>query len=205
MSDERDTTHAGGEKDLLTELEAEVADTLAEDRPPSGGPAYQVVGALVALVFGLGGAALSLGYGLGSLRRPGPGLWPFVVSVLITALAVALLVVGRRLTDSELFTRSSLLPVVGVLTFLALGALMPVMGFEIPSVLLCMVWLRFLGGESWRSTVLVRGHSGGLLLPVPLRAAHPAAAPALRRDPWTSTPSSTASASSRSPATCSTA
>jgi len=30
-----------------------------------------------------------------------------------------------------------------------------VVGFEIPSLLLCAVWLRFLGGESWRSTVAV--------------------------------------------------
>ena len=31
---------------------------------------------------------------------------------------------------------------------------MPVIGFEIPSLLLCVVWLRFLGGESWRSTII---------------------------------------------------
>lgn len=159
MSDERTTqtagTSAAGERDILTELEAEVAESLAEEQAPPGGPAYQVAGALVALVVGLGGAALSAGYGLGSLRKPGPGLWPFVVSLLIAALAVALLAVGRRLEDSEVFTRASVLPAVGVVTFLALGALMPLVGFEIPSLLLCVVWLRFLGGESWRSTVVV--------------------------------------------------
>ena len=157
MSDERTTPTAApaDERDILTELEAEVAESLAEEQAPPGGPAYQVVGALVALVIGLGGAALALGYGLGSLRKPGPGLWPFVVSVLIAALAVALLMVGRRLQDSEKFTRASVLPAVGVVTFLVLGALMPVVGFEIPSLLLCAVWLRFLGGESWRSTVVI--------------------------------------------------
>ena len=55
------------------------------------------------------GACLAYGYGLGSLRRPGPGLWPFAVSVLIVVLAVVLLVVGRHLDDAEKFTRSSLL------------------------------------------------------------------------------------------------
>ena len=28
-------------------------------------------------------------------------------------------------------------------------------GFEIPSLLLCAIWLRFLGGETWRSTVVI--------------------------------------------------
>lgn len=155
MSDERTAPHREHAADILEEIEAEVAETLAEERPPAGGPAYQVVGALVALAVGVGGVVLSLGYGLGSLRSPGPGLWPFAISAVITGLALAVLVVGRRLDDSEAFTRSSVLPVVGVLTFLALGLLMPVIGFEIPSLLLCVIWLRFLGGETWRSTIVV--------------------------------------------------
>lgn len=150
-----DRQPAAAEADVLAELEAEVAKDLAEDRPPAGGQAYQVIGALVAVVVGVGGAVLAYGYGLGSLRRPGPGLWPFVVSAVIVALALALLVVGRRLDDAEAFTRSSLLPVVGLVTFVGIGALMPVIGFEIPSLALCVIWLRFLGGETWRSTVVV--------------------------------------------------
>jgi hypothetical protein len=142
-------------RDILAELEHEVAHELEEDRPPAGGPAYQVVGALVGIVLGVCGAVLAAGYGLGSLHEPGPGLWPFVVSVLIAGLSVILLVVGRGLTDSESFTRSSILPVVGAITFVAFGLLMPLTGFEIPAVLLCVVWLKFLGGESWRNTVVI--------------------------------------------------
>lgn len=141
--------------DILEQIQAEVFESLEEERPPAGGLAYQIVGAGVALLVGLVGAAMSVGFGLGSLRSPGPGLWPFAVSLLITVLAVLLLVTCRQLTDSERFTRASLLPVAGLVTFVALGALMPVIGFEIPSLLLCVVWLRFLGGESWRSTVAV--------------------------------------------------
>ncbi|MDF1605122.1 tripartite tricarboxylate transporter TctB family protein [Nocardioides sp. YIM 152315] len=155
MSDERAPRPESGEPDILAELQAEVAEELAEERPPAGGPAYQVVGALVTLAVGVGGTVLSYGYGLGTLRKPGAGMWPFVVSLLITALSLALLVGGRQLADSERFTRSSLLPAIGILTFLGLGALMPAVGFEIPSLLLCVIWLRFLGGETWRSTILV--------------------------------------------------
>ncbi|MFC7492657.1 MULTISPECIES: tripartite tricarboxylate transporter TctB family protein [unclassified Nocardioides] len=155
MSDERAPRPESGEPDILAELRAEVAHDLAEDRPPAGGPAYQVVGALVALAIGVIGMVLSYGYGLGSLRRPEAGMWPFVISVVICVLSAALLVGGRQLTDSEKFTRASVLPLVGVVTFAGLGVLMPVIGFEIPSLLLCVIWLRFLGGESWRSTIAV--------------------------------------------------
>jgi putative tricarboxylic transport membrane protein len=148
-------TRPADEPDILAELQAEVERDLAEERPPAGGPAYQVVAALVVLALGLGAAWLSYGYGLGSRRRPGPGLWPFVVSVLIVVLAVVLLVVGRDLDDAEKFTRASLLVLVGAATFVGLGLLLPTIGFEIPAVLLGIVWLRFLGGESWRSTIVI--------------------------------------------------
>jgi hypothetical protein len=142
-------------RDILAELEEEVAHELEEERPPAGGPTYQVVGALVGIVLGVCGAVLAAGYGLGSLHEPGPGLWPFVVSVLIAGLSAILLVVGRGLTDSEAFTRSSVLPVVGAITFVAFGLMMPLTGFEIPAVLLCVVWLKFLGGEIWRNTIVI--------------------------------------------------
>lgn len=156
MTDRRGTATAPeGEVDILDELQAEVAHELDEDRPPTGGPAYQVVGAVVALVFGVAAAVMAYGYGLGSLREPGPGLWPFVVGVVIAALSVALLVVGRGLTDSEAFTRSSLQVLIGAATFVVLAFLMPVIGFEVPTLALSIVWLRFLGGETWRNTLVI--------------------------------------------------
>jgi hypothetical protein len=141
--------------DVLVEIEAEVAHELQEERPPAGGPGYQLAGALIGLAIGLGGAVLAYGYGLGSLREPGPGLWPFVVSVLIASLSALLMVVGRTLGDAEKFTRSSTLVAIGAATFAGFGVLMPLIGFEIPAVVLCVIWLRFLGGESWRSTIVI--------------------------------------------------
>lgn len=142
-------------RDILAEIEAEVAHELEEDRPPQGGPLYQTVGALVGIAIGLGGAVLAWGYGLGSPAEPGPGLWPFLVSVVIAVLSAILLVVGRGLGDSEAFTRSSWLPVAGIVTFVAFGLLLPLTGFEIPALVLSVIWLRFLGGESWRNTAVI--------------------------------------------------
>ena len=39
-------TRTADEPDILAELQAEVARDLAEERPPAGGPAYQVIPAL---------------------------------------------------------------------------------------------------------------------------------------------------------------
>ena len=150
-----DPHEAGRRDDILGELEAEVVHELEEHCPPAGGPAYQVVPVLVALAIGTAGAILSYGDGLGTLRRPGAGLWPFAVSALIVVLSLVLLAVGRHLQDSEKLTRTSLLVLAGLATFVGLGLLIPAIGFELPALALCVVWLRFLGGESWRSTAVV--------------------------------------------------
>ncbi|CAN5486207.1 tripartite tricarboxylate transporter TctB family protein [soil metagenome] len=142
-------------RDVLAELESEVAHELEEERPPAGGPGYQIVVGLIGLGLGTGAAILSSVYGLGSLREPGPGTWPFIVAILIAALSALLLVVGRNLQDTEKFSHTSLLPATGAVTFIAFGLLMPVTGFELPALALCVIWLRFLGRESWRNTIVI--------------------------------------------------
>jgi hypothetical protein len=142
-------------RDILAEIEAEVAADLEEERPDRGGPCYQTIAALTGIVIGVGGAVMAYSYGLGTLHKPGPGLWPFVVSVVIAVLSVLLLVVGRGLDDAEAFTRSSVLAIVGAVTFVAFGLLLPFTGFEIPALVLCVIWLRFLGGENWRNTLVI--------------------------------------------------
>ena len=44
---------------------------------------------------------------------------------------------------------------IGAVTFVAFGLMLPLTGFEIPAVLLCVIWLKFLGGESWRNTIVI--------------------------------------------------
>ncbi|TCO44522.1 tripartite tricarboxylate transporter TctB family protein [Kribbella antiqua] len=128
---------------------------LAEDRPPHAGPWSQLGAAVVTGLIGVAGVVGSLGLGLGRLTAPGPGLWPFVVSVVITTLSVVLALTGRRGTDTEKFSRASVMTAIAVLTLVLLALLLPLIGFEIPSLLLTFVWLRFLGKESWRSSIAI--------------------------------------------------
>ncbi|TDO52565.1 tripartite tricarboxylate transporter TctB family protein [Kribbella sp. VKM Ac-2527] len=126
-----------------------------EERPPPAGAWSQLTAALVAALLGVAGLIGSWRLGLGRLTEPGPGLWPFVISVVITLLSVVLAIIGRQALDSERFNRASLLVVVAVVTLVLLAVAMPLIGFEIPSLLLTFVWLRFLGKESWRSSIVI--------------------------------------------------
>ncbi|SDN75138.1 tripartite tricarboxylate transporter TctB family protein [Geodermatophilus sp. DSM 45219] len=144
----------------LEEAIHRVEEAEHEGRPPAAGTPSNLVTAVV--VIALGGAALAgaVGLGLGTAAEPGSGTWPMLVAVVTVLIGVALVAVARRAHDSERFTRSSLLVLVGLATMVVFVALLPVIGFEIPAALLCFVWLRFLGAESWRLSL---GLSVGLV------------------------------------------
>ncbi|BCW17637.1 tripartite tricarboxylate transporter TctB family protein [Pseudarthrobacter enclensis] len=126
-----------------------------EEKPPAAGPLANVASSLVVLGLGVGALILSVAMGLGTLSAPQPGLWPFMASCVMVVLAVCQLTLGRRNRDAEKFTRMSVAALTGLATLAAMVALMPVIGFEIPALVLCIIWMKFLGGETWRSTLLV--------------------------------------------------
>jgi putative tricarboxylic transport membrane protein len=151
MSGDHAPDHAS---DQVLDQAALVAE-LAEDRPPHAGPWSQVGAAVCTGLIGVAGLAGSLLLGRGSLTAPGPGLWPFAISVVIATLSVVLLLTGRGATDTEQFSRASMATAIAVVTMVLLAFAMPLIGFEIPALLLMFVWLRLLGKESWRSSVVV--------------------------------------------------
>jgi hypothetical protein len=129
--------------------------TEPDDRPPASGPVANLVIALVVVV--LGGAALagSLRLGTGSLSAPAPGTWPAVVGAALIILGIVLALRVRRTIDAERFTSTGLLVLAAVASMAIFVALVGVIGFEIPAALLAFVWLRFLGHESWRTSVVI--------------------------------------------------
>ena len=142
--------------DVLDELTPEqLAAQWEEEKPPAAGPLASMASSLVVLGVGIGAIILSVAMGLGTPASPQPGLWPFIISCVMVALGLFQLVLGRHNRDAEKFTRMSLAPLTGLVTLAAMVALMPLIGFEIPALILCIIWMRFLGGETWRSTLLV--------------------------------------------------
>ncbi|GAA3290208.1 tripartite tricarboxylate transporter TctB family protein [Arthrobacter citreus] len=163
MKQDPDTTgpipgrEPAGADSLLTD-DALTPDELAArweaDAPPSAGGLANTISALVAAALGATGMVISLNLGLGAPSQPQPGMWPFIVSLVVLVLALVQVVAGRGGGDGEKFSRYSLYTLFGFLTLVGLAVLMPVIGFEIPSLLLSLVWMKFLGGETWRSAVL---------------------------------------------------
>jgi hypothetical protein len=143
-------------EDVLDDLTPEqLAAQWEEEKPPAAGALANAASSLVVLAVGIGAAALSLAMGLGTPATPQPGLWPFIISCVMVSLGLFQLIAGRHNRDAEKFTRMSTAPLTGLVTLAAMVALMPLIGFELPALVLCIIWMRFLGGETWRSTLVV--------------------------------------------------
>ncbi|TFD12397.1 tripartite tricarboxylate transporter TctB family protein [Cryobacterium sp. TMT1-2-2] len=91
---------------------------------------------------------------LGELTNPGPGLWPFVVSIAVTVTAAILTMVPD--TEAyEKWTRLTTLLVGGVLSLVVFILLFTAIGFVVPAFLLLLLWLRVFGEESWRLALVL--------------------------------------------------
>ncbi|WP_436852332.1 tripartite tricarboxylate transporter TctB family protein [Nocardiopsis dassonvillei] len=133
----------------------ETAPDPEEEEPPKPlGPWANTAVALTVIALGAAGIAGSWALGPGTPADPGSGTWPLLVSAAIAALGVVLLGLARRTDDTEVFSASSWKVLAGVATMVGFVAVVGVIGFEIPSALLAFVWLRFLGGESWRLSAI---------------------------------------------------
>jgi len=126
----------------------------AEHRPPPAGPVTNLVVALLGVALGAAALVGSLGLGAGTAGSPDTGTWPLLISVALVVLGIGLAFTARSTSDAERFSGSSWLVLAGLVTMVVFVALISVIGFEIPAALLAFVWLRFLGHESWRSSII---------------------------------------------------
>jgi putative tricarboxylic transport membrane protein len=117
---------------------------------------------LLLLALGVGALLMARDMGLGELTAPGPGLWPAIVSGLLTATAAALLFLDP-IEDYEPWTSGTARIVAGLAGLALFVLLFELIGFVIPAFLLLTAWLRFFGGESWRMA-LVLAAAGSLVL-----------------------------------------
>lgn len=89
---------------------------------------------------------------LGELNSPGPGLWPFIVSVAVTIAAVALVLFPDAAVP-ESWTRRTAAIAGGVGSLCVFVVLFEAIGFLVPAFLMLLLWLRVFGREPWRWTV----------------------------------------------------
>lgn len=94
---------------------------------------------------------VSLRYGFGALRRPGPGLYPFFVSLIIISSSIILLILGLKSKSSgPLFTKSGLKTfLLMVITFCLWIITMPVLGYVIVTFAVAFAFCKIMKLEGW--------------------------------------------------------
>ncbi|MEV0722613.1 tripartite tricarboxylate transporter TctB family protein [Micromonospora purpureochromogenes] len=148
----------GGERPFeelnLSEAIHRVEEAEHEGRPPAAGPLSNVLTAAAVVALGIAALLGSARLGLGTARSPESGTWPLVVSAALVVLGLGLLATARRTRDAERFSKASWLVLAGLGSMVVFVAVIETIGFEIPAGLLAFVWLRFLGREGWRTSVV---------------------------------------------------
>ena len=138
----------------LEEAIHRVEEAEHEGRPPAAGPLNNVLTAAAVVALGIAVLVGSARLGLGTVRSPESGTWPLLVSAALVVLGLGLIAAARRTTDAERFSGASWLVLAGLATMVVFVAVIQIIGFEIPATLLTFVWLRFLGRESWRTSIV---------------------------------------------------
>ena len=133
-------------EELVAQWEAE--------KPPAAGRANNLAAAVVVIGIGVFALVQALGQGIGSPASPGAGTWPFVIAIVFIVLGIALAAVSGRTKDAEKFSHASWAVLIGLATMVGFGLVIGLIGFEIPGVLLTFAWLKLLGRESWRTSII---------------------------------------------------
>ncbi|WP_341413602.1 tripartite tricarboxylate transporter TctB family protein [Paenibacillus filicis] len=112
------------------------------------------LGSIAALLAGLLFAYYSYDLSLGQLSSPGPGLWPFLLASLLVLLSLIHLIREKLTEDYEGFTKLARFVGYGAVSLVVFTLLFERIGFTLPAVALLVYWLRFLGKETWKSTLI---------------------------------------------------
>lgn len=135
-------------------------------------PSRRAVAIVITYVIATATAVFSYKLGLGSLRSPGSGLWPMLISLGLLGTATASLFApepddGVAPDDDEYATadgdddavvarpRGVIDLAVAVSSLLVFIVAFNRLGMVLPTFALLLLWLRFLGREAWRQATAV--------------------------------------------------
>lgn len=111
------------------------------------------------LVLGIAIVGVSLGYGFGSLARPGPGLYPACLGVAIAIAAFFILISNLRLAPNKLRLDGQ-----GVTTLVLMTAAfclwivaMPLLGYVVVTLLAALAFCKIMRLEGWWKPLAVSG------------------------------------------------
>lgn len=111
----------------------------------------------VLMVLGVAIIGISLAYGFGTFKRPGPGLYPFFIGISIFVFSIALLIWKLRSQKSE-----PLLDREEIKTFLFMTAtfclwiiVMAFLGYVVVTLLATFAFCKIMKLEGWRKPLAV--------------------------------------------------
>lgn len=112
------------------------------------------------LVLGFVIAIVSFGYGFGSLRQPGQGLYPFFIGVAITIFSLFILISEfRSETGKPLLDKQDVKTLIFMtLTFCLWVVAMPLLGYVIVTLLGTYALCKIMKLEGWWKPLAVSAH-----------------------------------------------
>lgn len=113
----------------------------------------------VLLVLGIAIVVVSLGYGFGSLARPGPGLYPAFLGAAIAISAFFILVSDLRSASGKhpLERPGATTLVLMTATFCLWIVAMPLLGYVVVTLLATFAFCKIMQLEGWRKPLAVSG------------------------------------------------
>lgn len=114
-----------------------------------------LLGGLVPLVLGIVASIGAYELAIGQLNKPGPGLWPFVLSVLLVVCSLILLVKDVRKDSYEKFTGKAKLVIYTIVAIAIFIVVFQYIGMPVAVVALLLFQLRVVGAEKWKISLLV--------------------------------------------------
>ena len=111
------------------------------------------------LVLGFAIIAVSWGYGLGSLARPGPGFYPGLIGVAIAVFSFFILRSELRLKTAKavLDTEGAITLILMAATFCLWIVAMPLLGYVLVTLLATYAFCKIMKLEGWRKPLAVSG------------------------------------------------
>lgn len=137
------------------EQSGESTQTAADPQVQPAGALANLVSGVVVILLGTGSLLVALDLGFGNLTQPQAGTWPAILSMLLIVLGIALAALSKTLTDAERISRNAVAVGIGAISIVVAVQLMPVIGFEIPAVLLMVFWMKVLGREKLLKSIIV--------------------------------------------------
>jgi putative tricarboxylic transport membrane protein len=125
----------------------------------ASGPSLESAFDALLLIMGCAVAYVSWGYGFGSLSRPGPGLYPFVIGVAIVLFSCLTLIshLNSSARDAVLDRADRKTFLLMTVTFCFWILAMPLLGYVAVTLIATYAFCKAMNLEGWRKPLAVAG------------------------------------------------